>query len=271
MRRRLTAVLVWMACPALHAQTFDAASVKPVPSAQWPMAPKRDPGRAHYSAASLKNLLMEAYDLGLAFELSGPNWLDSSSFEIDVTMPPGTTGAQFRVMLRNLLAERFHLAVHREDRQLQAYSLTLAKSGPKMKASGPGPAASDTGPIDRPARVEVGPDGFIDLPLPPGRPILRTQRGPGRARLQAQRQTMQDLAQHLAFVLNAPVTDATGLSGAYDFVVVYAGEGPIQPDGDPLPDLFSAIQTQLGLRLEKTKASAAILVVDRVDRSPVPN
>src|SRR5215472_5386755 len=117
--------------------TFDVASVKP---ADFPKPDKqgrimmspptggpgtKDPGRIHYPFISLRNLIMTAYDVK-TFQVQGPTWLDSARFEVNATMPPDTTTEQFHVMLRNLLVERFRLAIHRDTKELPMYSLTVA-------------------------------------------------------------------------------------------------------------------------------------------------
>src|ERR1700722_16041740 len=129
--------------------TFEVASVKPFsPSTAGggrkgggggPTGPgTADPGRIHYSAIRLKDLVFNAYNVK-EFQVGGPKGLDSpdetTRFTFDATMPPDTTKEQLRVMLQNLLAERFKLVVHREARDLPQYSLTVAKNGPKMKES----------------------------------------------------------------------------------------------------------------------------------------
>jgi uncharacterized protein (TIGR03435 family) len=127
------------------ALTFDVASVKPFsPSSAGggrkgggggPTGPgTRDPGRIHYAAIRLKDLVINAYNVK-DFQVVGPGWLDSADettrFTVDATMPPDTTREQLRVMLQNLLAERFKLAIHRETRDLPKYSLTLARMDPR--------------------------------------------------------------------------------------------------------------------------------------------
>src|SRR5271165_4347402 len=174
--------LMAFACCIAHGQTadkpltFDAASVKPatppVPDGRgriMMMGPSggpgtKDPGRIRYPFMSLKNLLMNAYDVK-SFQVSGPAFLDSERFDITATMPPETTKEQFRVMLQNLLAERFKLTVHRETKELPMYSLVVAKNGPKMKESAEMPAPTETPdapppPPPLPSQPKMGPDGF---------------------------------------------------------------------------------------------------------------
>ncbi len=124
--------------------TFEAASVKPaaapVPDGRGRImiaGPSggpgtKDPGRIRYPFMNLKQLLTTAYDVK-AYQISGPAWLDSERYDITATMAPGTTKEQFQVMLQNLLAERFKVAIHRETKELPMYSLVVAKSGSKLK------------------------------------------------------------------------------------------------------------------------------------------
>jgi uncharacterized protein (TIGR03435 family) len=195
--------------------------------------------------------------LPLSFEVAsvkpgdpgGPKWLDSGAFNIDakvgdsVTIPAGEAGgALFRSMLRSLLVERFSLAFHREPRLETVYRLVIAKGGPKLKAT--------EAPKD-------GPRG------------LRK----GQGRITGMAASMPMLASRLAQQLERPVTDDTGLNGEYDFVVDYAPDSVStttdQPDAaDDLsrPSIFTAVQEQLGLRLESTKGTVEVLVIDHAEK-----
>src|SRR5579863_6872200 len=113
------------------AQTFEVASVRPSGSDNSGRTTKRgpgpaDPGRIHYAGITLKRLLINAYDVK-PFQLEGPNWLDTAEYDVDATMPPETTPAQLKVMLRNLLTERFKMALRRETRDLPIYALVVTK------------------------------------------------------------------------------------------------------------------------------------------------
>jgi uncharacterized protein (TIGR03435 family) len=304
-----------------YGQTFDAASVKPatppVPDGRgriMMMGPTggpgtKDPGRIRYPYMSLKNLLMNAYDVK-GFQIAGPAWLDTERFDITAVMPPETTKEQFRVMLQNLLSERFKLTIHRETKELPMYSLVVARNGPKLKESAEVPAPKDDGdpanlppPPPLPSQPKIGPDGFPILPIPGGgRAGLFFIMMPGRTRLIGQQQTMQDLANRLTTQLNRPVTDATALKAKYDFTLTFASEGmnmgmpmPIGmvqvpppsppppppgggggpaanlPEGETPPDLFAAIQAQLGLKLEAKKGPVELIVIDHVEKTPTEN
>lgn len=305
------AAQIVMGQPADKSLTFDVASIKP---AELPKPDGRgmirligptggpgskDPGRIHYPYMSLKNLLTTAFDVK-DFQISGPAWLDSERFEINATMPPETTKEQLRIMLQNLLAERFKMTTHRETKELPMYLLVVAKGGPKMKESAETPppeGGADAPPPPLPGRPQIGPDGFPVLPQLAGRAGLFNIMMNGRARYIAQQQTMKDLADRLTGQLSKPVTDGTGLKGKYDFTLTFAPEfingplGPIAPpaappppppngnvtagvipgDGDAPPDLFAAVQSQLGLKLEPKKGQVEIVVIDHMEKTPTEN
>jgi uncharacterized protein (TIGR03435 family) len=117
--------------------TFEAASVKPSPAA-GPFARTmggpgtKDPGRIRYSNMSLKWLLVTAYGVN-DFQIEGPGWMETERFEIDATMSAETTKEQLREMLRNLLVQRFKIAMHRETKDAPAYTLVVGKNGLKIR------------------------------------------------------------------------------------------------------------------------------------------
>lgn len=301
--------------------TFDVASIKPAamptPNGRGMIMMRppsggpgtKDPGRINYPIISLKNLIMNAYDVK-DFQISGPPFLDSERFEITATMPADTTKEQFRVMLQNLLAERFKLAIHRESKELPMYSLTVAKGGPKLTAAqeapppkeGEDPAALP--PPPPPGQIKMGPDGFPILPsaLLGGRGGIFIMGMPGRMRLNAQRATMKELADNLTSRLARPVTDETGLTGKYDFTLTFSTEGlgammgpggpmpgggggrmmvadgpggdgrdQFKPEGEAPPDVFRAVQAQLGLKLDAKKGAVQLIVIEHIEKAPTEN
>jgi uncharacterized protein (TIGR03435 family) len=307
---RFLALVLPFAGTAATAQqplTFDAASVKPatVPSgvtvdAHDVSASRRedfervrrtggpgtsDPGRIDYPLVSLKGLLDQAWE-GSYPEIRGADWLDTQVVSVDATMPPDTTKAQFQEMLRNLITDRFQLQYHIETKQIPGYTLVMARNGPKSKESAAVPDPQDEAAYNEMKRNrsvgqrQIGPDGFE---LPP-----RGMTGTGfaaiagnRARMISQRVTMQGFAHAVETVLKVPVTDATGLTGNYDFNVTYSGglglDGPyvsslgVPEAQDPLPDIFSALQSQLGLKLESRKVPVEVMVVDHTEKTPAGN
>ena len=289
---------------------FEVASVKPAA----PLEPNgrgmirmvgpsggpgtKDPGRMNYPYQTLRLLMMTAYDVK-RFQITGPDWLDTERFDVTATLPPDTTKEQFRVMLQNLLAERFKLAIHRETKELPMYSLVVVKGGPKMKESRevPSPKEGDDSAPGFPSQPKIGPDGFPLLPQLAGHPGIFNIMMPGRARLIAQQQTMQDLANRLTNDLSRPVKDETGLTAKYDFTLTYEPEprpgllGPMPPppppppaegggapasappvpDREPLPNIFAAVQLELGLKLEPKKGPVELIVVDHAEKTPTEN
>ncbi len=236
-----------------------------------------DPGRIHYPLASLTGLLKRAYP-GY-FEIKAPVWADTDVVTVDATMPTDTTKEQFLQMLRSLLADRFALKTHVETKEIAGYALNVARGGPKVKEAQP-----DNEPMG-PAPRRDDADGF---PVPPAhfRGFANMLGANDHARLVGQA-TMADLANRLGDLLDTAVEDHTALNGTYSISMTYAGHagGPhgatalLQPPApsadpsatEPLPDIFSALQTELGLKLEKQKVSVTILVVDHIEKAPSGN
>jgi len=220
--------------------TFEVASIKPAA----PMQPGRmmmgsrggpgtaDPGHLTYNNLSLKNMLVNAFGVK-GYQISGPAWLDSERFDLVAKIPQGATKDQVKIMMQNLLKERFHLEVHHDTKELPMYALVVGKGGPKMKESPEDPPASVTGgpsdsapkPPDGPpalGKVSVGPDGTIKLP--PGfgpkegciMMMMMSPAGP-KSHMQCSKQTMAKLAEQLSNQMDRPVNDTTGLTGKYDF------------------------------------------------------
>src|SRR5580658_6614238 len=176
MRKATIPAVIMFAVLLAHSQTFEAASVKPTAppdrNGEVNMGTEGGPGtadpvRIQYRYLTLKTLLMTAFNVK-TYRISGPAWIDTERFDIVATLPPGAAKDQLAVMLQNLPAERFKIALHRETKELPMYSLTLAKSGPKMKQSTESPAGAAP-PRSRP---RIGPDGFVVLEnVPASAPI----------------------------------------------------------------------------------------------------
>ncbi len=200
---------------------------------------------------TLRVILAAAYNLTPRAISGGPAWVDSDRYDIVAEVPGQirpTTDEQMS-MLRKLLSERFNLTVHREEKEFPIYALTVAKGGSKLTASTP-----DTSPEGSPPLVFVlSPEG---------------------ARLAARDATMGDFAWVMQrSALDRSVVDKTGLIERYDFDLQwtpdetqFGGNVPTGSVEHPKPDLFAALQQQLGLRLEATKGPIEALVIDRVER-----
>jgi uncharacterized protein (TIGR03435 family) len=283
MRAGLFAVA--MICGSALAQTakpeFEAASVK----AATPLGPagmrsdrKGGPGTSDPGLYTCRNcplswVVYEAYDLK-AWEFQGPDWLSERRFDFEAKLPADATKPVFREMLQRLLEDRFRLAVHREKKEMQVYELTVAKNGPKFRQPAP---EGNTGAADGPGPIRRDAEGFPILG-----PNMTMAIVPGHARLRADHRSMSWFADQLSNQLGGPVTDATGLKENYDFIVSWAfgedtaavvpGEAPGAPRPEPFrPALVQAVQSQLGLRLDRKKAPVEVLVVDHIEKAPSAN
>lgn len=262
-------------------QTFEAASVKPHDSA----APGRsgpqggpdtsDPTRFLCRNCSLRNLLMTAYDIK-GYQLSSET--RSERYDVQAKVPEGISRAQFRVMLRNLLAERFRLASHRRSKQMPAYLLIVGRNRPKIKLS----QARRPLPEDDGLPAPADKDGFPDPA--PGSGIYIFADAHNIYRLGARNISMQRFADRLSTVTSRPVYDATGLDGEYDIKLLWvpdlpgaarrAQDGSILPADsydDSRPTLQQALEKQLGLRLESSNGQVDVLVIDHAEKVPTAN
>ena len=212
-----------------------------------------DPTRIEYQNMPLAVLITMAYGVDHN-QVSGPDWLNTERFDIVAKVPPGSTRVQCQAMLRNLLAERFHLKARRETKELPTYSLVVAKNGPKLKP-----------------HVEAPPPADAE-----GNPVMLQNYGMasanGKSRFRIDNQGIAGLVSQLSGQLGAPVEDDTGLMGKYDIELQWASRRlSTESETDTGPDLFAAVQEQLGLKLEKKKGAGEVLVIDHVDRVPTEN
>uniref|UniRef100_Q022I4 Soil-associated protein, TIGR03435 family n=1 Tax=Solibacter usitatus (strain Ellin6076) TaxID=234267 RepID=Q022I4_SOLUE len=205
---------------------------------------KLDPGRLTCTNVSLKKLILNMYDVK-DYQVSGPAWMDTELFDIVATMPRDTTGEEVIAMAKTLLADRFHLAIHKETKEVPVYGLVVGKNGMKLK------------------EVEFGRG--------------ETSTRPGK--YTAKMTPMTNFTNFLSRQMDRPVIDMTGLKGFYSFELEWTPEESAVPkpleggaavDSAVGPSLMSALQ-QLGLKLEPRRAPVETLVIDRADRTPTEN
>ncbi|HXW90388.1 MAG TPA: M56 family metallopeptidase [Terriglobales bacterium] len=223
------------------------------------------------SNVPLRAIIQEAYGVQMNQIVGGPDWLSSEKYDIEAKVAksgahkPGLdTRAENRKRLETLLAERFHLALHRETKNLLTYALVIDDHGPKLQAA-PFDSTSDAmkDPNRRPAAMH--------------QMLMHMDAGSGMA-VTALGASLEDLCQHLSQQLGTPVVDKTGLKGSYDFNLRWtsaanppAKEGETSSastasPGASAPSLFTAVQEQLGLRLEPQQEPTEILVIDDVTK-----
>jgi len=197
------------------------------------------PGRLTCTNVTLKKLLVRAYSLK-DYQVTGPDWLNTELYSIVASMPADTFGEDLLEMVQGLITERFQLATHREMKEMPVYELVVGKNGSKLTS------------------------------VPYGRGS--TSVNPGK--LTAQGVPLRNLTEQLSRFLNRPVLDKTGLTGVFDFTMEWSPEGKTTDEAGDLPvgpSLFTAVQEQLGLKLESRRAPVEILVVDRGERVPAGN
>jgi uncharacterized protein (TIGR03435 family) len=238
-------------CARGQAPSFEVASIKVNHSGTHMVAIQPQPGgRFVATNINLKQLIDFAYGIK-ENQLSGaPAWIDSERYDVSAKPETTATPDQMKRMLQSLLADRFKLTFRKETKELPVYVLTVAKNGPKLEAS-------------------------KDDSTEPGRG-RGLRMSPGQ--LMAQGATASDFASHLSNILGRNVIDKTGLPGKYNFNLKWApdesqaaafrgpGDGSPPPPDSSGPSIFSAIQDQLGLRLDAQKAPVEVYVFASVEK-----
>lgn len=221
--------------------TFDVVAIKPSADTAFRMSTSVDlrHGTLHGQGVSLRRILATAYGVDES-RIIAPKWLDNTHFDLYGKSPKDVPDNQLKPMLQALLKDRFQLKEHHEERELPIYNLVVAKTGVKMAVV----------PKESPA------DSLVR-----GYPMMR---GTGEVAM---------LAQMLSGVVGRPVIDRTGLTDQYNFNLGFA---PLVPKPgaateDAPPDLFTAVQQQLGLKLEPSKANLDVVIVDQINRTPSEN
>lgn len=260
------AISVRAQAPATPA--FEVASVKANTSGAPGSSGRTGRGSVTFTNITTRSLISNAYDIRGNRIVGAPSWLDSERFDINARAADNTPDNGLPPMMRTLLAERFKLVVKREIRDEPVYALVIAREdkrlGPNLHPSTDciktGPAAGRTG-------------GAADTPVlragtiaPCGSRMLSDNRG---TTIQSGMKTIADLAGMLRGVGEREVVDRTGLSGSFDFELRYAPDSVRATAADPtqlLPDVFTALQEQLGLKLESQRGPVEYLVIERIER-----
>jgi uncharacterized protein (TIGR03435 family) len=258
-RRRLLIMAAGSA--VLKGQQFEAASIKP--SAPMTMGMLKigiqmmPGGRISMTGVTPKILIQQAYGVRDFQIVGGPPWLGSERYDITAKPEGPASQEQVKVMIQGLLTDRFKLQFHRETKELPTYALVVAKGGPKFSAS----------------KREEGPAEGSDKPK--GNRI--TMKGRGNFTLEGAPVTA--LANQLGQVLGRSVIDKTELTGNYDFKLEWTPDESPQSFGRPAEgdhsapadatgvSIFTALQDQLGVKLESTKGPVEILVIERMEKA----
>jgi uncharacterized protein (TIGR03435 family) len=225
---------------------FEVASVKQVDMSTLGDSIPMDIGTVRreqvtFGNATLNDCIRFAYGLGSDAQIAGPPWIKSKEFLYNVVAKgrPGASREQLQEMMQGLLAERFKLVTHREQKEMPYFALIVAKNGPKMQ------------------RVKDAPDGFRGITY--GGRIESILQMPGLAYLLSR------------FETERPIIDKTGLRGMYEVKLAWALRQVQNADAGAGSSLFTALSEQLGLRLEARKAPVEVLIVDSAEKVPVEN
>jgi uncharacterized protein (TIGR03435 family) len=239
---------------SLARPSFEVASIKPDPIPFSQISIGKPSGRLVARGIFTKFLIAHAYNVKEFQVLDGPSWISSEQYSIEAKPGDNPKGPilslyltkrqkedeEFNLRIQSLLADRFQLRIHKETREEQVYSLVVAKNGPKFKDSKFNESDAEKGRL-------------------PGLKMLPSE-------LIGTSVDIRLLAEQLSRRLGRNVIDQTGLNGEYDFDLRWA---PDVPDGDSVPDgpsIFTAVQEQLGQKLESGKAPVDAIVIDHIER-----
>lgn len=225
------------------AQSFDAISIKPNSSGVTARSFSIRPGQLAATNVTVRHVMWNAYGVRDDEIIGGPGWLATDRFDIIATIGGNPTQSETRQMLRNLLADRFKLKVHSAIQEVPIYALVVArpdgKLGPKLRPA-EGPCAE--------GRVG-GPGGGCGFKV-------------GTGSMAGRNATPARIAGELAGFVGRRVIDRTGLTTGFDIELEWS------PDfqNDAGPSIFTAVQEQLGLKLESTRGPVEVVVIDSVER-----
>ena len=237
--------------------SFEVASIKPGDPTSHQVQIRMSPGgRISCKNVPLRFLLQRAFEIQDFQIVGAPGWVGSDRFDIEAKADHEVKQEEISLMLRSLLVDRFKLTFHHETKELPIYSLVVGKNGPKLKQS------------------EGSADG------------KRTMMRMGRGMIEANAVSMDALADQIARNLGRPVIDKTGLTGTYDVKLEWTpdeqvagpggpgGPGGPEPKGDAVPtaesagpSLFTAVQEQLGLKLDGGKGPVKVIVIDHIEKA----
>ena len=267
MKTAIGLILVW--CSAAVAQqqgkkpTFEVATVRMIgPNSSVLVGMAADPSLVSYRNLTLRDAIRGAY-MVRDFQIVAPDWMSTVRFEVDAKLPAGARSEQLPEMFQSLLEERFGLTWRREPKEMQVYSLVVAKDGPKLKESQKMPGNQT---------LAMGTDGTPrSLVSCGGNASSVTVFAPSASGL-----TLVGVTSRFT---GKPLVDDTGIPGEHDFTLTFApevttslGNPPANPvaASDPAPTLADALK-QYGLRVETKKASIDMFVITHAEKTATEN
>jgi uncharacterized protein (TIGR03435 family) len=225
-----------------------------------------DPTRIHY-IQPLQNMIAEAFEVPFD-QIRGPEWMTETMFEVDAVVAPDNAVHDAHLMLRSLLIERFQMKYHIGARLVNGYALLIERKGPVIS-----PAKG----VRAPSAVAVLYNAKgQSMPQLIGKPGIRGAVDNRGWTVAFEQQTMRQFAAYLTEQYTAPVADMTGLTGEYDFTLQFYPPRWGPPNGEStgvkyFPQLSSVIRSKLGLKLEHKKQPGPLVLIDRVEETPIEN
>jgi uncharacterized protein (TIGR03435 family) len=241
---RMRAFLLCVVVSACLGQEFEVVSIKPNKTMSGGSQSNTNQGMLRGTNLSLKNLIVRGYGIR-GYQLEGPDWLDSERFDISAKFPADFPkekekyAAAYQAMMQKMLADRFKLAVHRDQKSMAVYGLVVGKGGIKFKEVAPGHSSSNSNNTH-----------YVGTSI-----------------------SMDAFATFLSGRMELPVLDMTGLKGTYDLTLDWITERQAKADSEPQTGqpIQDAIQDQLGLKVEHRKAPIDIVIVDHAEKIPTEN
>ena len=264
MKIYLAALALLLAQTTASRPTFEVASIKRNTSASDGARVSAQTGRLTVTNNPLRNIIRNAWGLQAFQIVGGPDWINTDRWDIVAKADGNPRGPEMLVMVQNLLADRFKLVTHRETREMPIYALVLAKPD---RAFGPNLHASSTD-CEKEMTAAIARGGG---PPRDGKVLcgMRTVNG----HLEMNAVPMANLARNLSPIAGRSVVDKTGLSGGFDATLTWTPDASLggspeapPPATDGGPSLFTAIQEQLGLKLDAQRGPVDVLVIDSVER-----
>jgi uncharacterized protein (TIGR03435 family) len=281
--------------PGAEEVRFEVASVKPSRVDHVEPSLRSSPKRLQWTNVSLRELIKRAYDLP-DYQINGPSWIADYRYDVAANIPPPRTPERLRLMLQDLLRERFGLRVHRQSQAVQGYRLTIAKGGSKLTPAKTSPKltvppkegrGADTGPRAPRMLAPLGKDraGF---PILPEGVTEAVNFETGQTRWAVRASPINALLGLVHAETGLPTLDSTGLDGTYDMRLEWVTQKrpSISPDVlDRRPELAkivepgerdgesfaAALKRQLGLDLRAERIPSVVLVVDYAIKVPAAN
>jgi uncharacterized protein (TIGR03435 family) len=267
---------------------FEVASIRPsagAPPQGVAVGVRIDGAQLRTAYLTVKDYIGMAYRVKL-YQITGPDWMGTDRFDVAATLPDGSLPAQVPEMMQTLLADRFQLSFHREQKEFPVYGLEAAKTGLKMTPSPPNPELDNADARAPQSFTGAGSNQGVSVNLGGGASFTFSNN-----KFEGKRLTMAALAGTLERFLDRPVVDMTDVKGNYDFTVDVTAEdyqamlirsavvaGVILPpavlkiiEGSPTPtSLFDGLE-KVGLKLTARKAPLDVLVIDKVLKTPTEN